>query len=102
GDVEKALAGAPVVVEQTYRTEVQTHSPIEPHGVVADWREEGVTLYASTQGIHSVQDEIAELFKLPKSKVHVISEFTGGGFGAKFGAGNHGVIALHLSRKAKR
>jgi xanthine dehydrogenase YagR molybdenum-binding subunit len=48
-----------------------------------------------------VQDEIATLFALPKSKVHVICEFTGGGFGAKFGAGNYGVIATHLSRLAK-
>jgi len=101
-DVEKALTGSDVRIEQEYRTEVQTHSAIETHGVVADWRDDGVTLYASTQGIHSVQDEIAALFKLPKSKVRVICEFTGGGFGAKFGAGNHGVIALHLSRKAKR
>jgi xanthine dehydrogenase YagR molybdenum-binding subunit len=81
---------------------VQTHSAIETHGVVADWRDDGVTIYASTQGIHSVQEEIATLFKLPKSKVRVISEFTGGGFGAKFGAGNHGAIALHLSRKARK
>ena len=102
GDIETALASSAVRLEQEYRTEVQTHSAIETHGVVADWRSDGVTLYASTQGIHSVQDEIATLFKLPKSKVRVISEFTGGGFGAKFGAGNHGVIALHLSRKAKR
>ncbi|HEY6911962.1 MAG TPA: molybdopterin-dependent oxidoreductase, partial [Myxococcales bacterium] len=101
-DVEKALAQSAVRFEQEYRTEVQTHSAIETHGVVADWHDDGVTLYATTQGIHSVQDEIAKLFQLPKSKVRVVSEFTGGGFGAKFGAGNYGVIALHLSRKAKR
>ena len=100
GDVEKDLKSAAVTLEQEYRTEVQTHSAIETHGVVADWRDEGVTIYASTQGIHSVRDEIARLFDLPKGKVRVISEFTGGGFGAKFGAGNYGVAALHLSRKA--
>ncbi len=101
-DVEAALARSEVRLEQEYRTEVQTHSAIETHGVVADWSDAGVTLYASTQGIHTVQDEIATLFGLPKSKVRVICEFTGGGFGAKFGAGNYGVIATHLSRKAKR
>jgi xanthine dehydrogenase YagR molybdenum-binding subunit len=101
-DVEKALAGSAVRLEQEYRTEVQTHSAIETHGVVADFRDDEATLYASTQGIHSVQDEIATLFQLPKSRVRVICEFTGGGFGAKFGAGNYGVIALHLSRKARR
>ncbi|HUJ24403.1 MAG TPA: molybdopterin-dependent oxidoreductase [Myxococcales bacterium] len=102
GDVEAGLRQSDVVVEQEYRTEVQTHSAIETHGAVAHWRDDGVTLYASTQGIHSVQDEIAKLFQLPKSNVRVISEFTGGGFGAKFGAGNYGVIALHLSRLAKK
>jgi xanthine dehydrogenase YagR molybdenum-binding subunit len=43
---------------------------------------------------------MAEVFKLPKSKVRVITEFMGGGFGAKFGAGNEGVVAATLSRKA--
>jgi xanthine dehydrogenase YagR molybdenum-binding subunit len=32
--------------------------------------------------------------------VRVITEFMGGGFGAKFGAGNFGVLAAHLSKKA--
>ena len=101
-DIEAALASSAVRLDQEYRTEVQTHSAIETHGAVADFREDGATVYCSTQGIHSVQDEIATLFKLPKSKVRVICEFTGGGFGAKFGAGNYSVIAMHLSRKAKR
>src|SRR5207247_1107651 len=32
--------------------------------------------------------------------VRVITEYMGGGFGAKFGAGNTGVLAAHLSKKA--
>ena len=32
--------------------------------------------------------------------MRVITEFMGGGFGAKFGAGNFGVLATHLSKKA--
>jgi xanthine dehydrogenase YagR molybdenum-binding subunit len=100
GDVEQELAEADVVVEGEYRTQVQTHVPMETHGVVADWREDGLTLYASTQFTTSVRDEAAELFALPKSKVRVISEFTGGGFGAKYGIGNFGMLAIRLSRKA--
>ena len=57
-------------------------------------------MYASTQGTSSVRDEFSEVFKLPKSKVRVITEYMGGGFGAKFGAGNEGVVAANLSRKA--
>ena len=100
GDVEAGLKEADVVVEGEYFTQIQTHSALETHGVVADWKPDELTVYASTQGTASVRDEYAAVFKLPKSKVRVITEFMGGGFGAKFGAGNEGVVAATLSRKA--
>src|SRR5919197_2809685 len=100
GDAATGLAEADVVVEGEYRTQVQTHVPMETHGIVADWRDDGLTIYASTQFMTSVRDEAAEMFDLPKSKVRVISDFTGGGFGAKYGIGNFGMLAIHLSRKA--
>ncbi|MCP3143494.1 xanthine dehydrogenase family protein molybdopterin-binding subunit [Pyxidicoccus xibeiensis] len=100
GDVEKGFRESDVVVEAEYRTQVQTHVPMEPHGLVADWRDDLLTLYASTQHVGSVRDEAAEHFDLPKNRVRVISDFTGGGFGAKYGIGNFGLLAIHLSRKA--
>ncbi len=100
GDITKGFAEAEVTVEGEFRTQVQTHSALETHGIVADWKADGLTVYASTQGTASVRDEIAEVFGLPKSRVRVITEFMGGGFGAKFGAGNEGVLATHLSKKA--
>src|SRR5271170_2965339 len=100
GDIEKGFAEADVVVEGEYFTQVQTHSALETHGFVVDWKPEEVTVYASTQGTSSVRNEFADVFKLPKSKVRVITEYMGGGFGAKFGAGNEGVVAANLSRKA--
>jgi xanthine dehydrogenase YagR molybdenum-binding subunit len=100
GDVAKGFAEADVTIEGEFRTQVQTHSALETHGVVADWKPDNLTVYASTQGTASVRDELAEIFKLKKSQVRVITDFMGGGFGAKFGAGNPGVIAAHLSRKA--
>src|SRR5271156_17498 len=100
GDLDKGFAEADVVVESEYFTQVQTHSALETHGFVVDWKPEEVTVYASTQGTSSVRDEFADVFKLPKSKVRVITEYMGGGFGAKFGAGNEGVVAANLSRKA--
>src|SRR5262249_12289682 len=100
GDALEAMKTADVVVEATFRTQVQTHSALESHGVVADYKQDSLTVYASTQGTSSVKDELAEVFKLPKSQVRVITEFMGGGFGSKFGAGNFGVLAAHLSKKA--
>ena len=100
GDTDKGFAEADVIVEGEYFTQVQTHSALETHGFVVDWKPDEVTVYASTQGTASVRAEFAEVFKLPKSKVRVITEYMGGGFGAKFGAGNEGVVAANLSRKA--
>jgi xanthine dehydrogenase YagR molybdenum-binding subunit len=99
GDVAKGFAASDVTVEGDFRTQVQTHSALETHGVVADWKPNLLTVYASTQSTMSVRDELAAIFKLPKSKVRVLTEYMGGGFGAKFGAGNVGVVAAHLSRK---
>ncbi|MGA8042966.1 MAG: xanthine dehydrogenase family protein molybdopterin-binding subunit [Terracidiphilus sp.] len=99
GDVELAFKDADVVVDARYTTQVQTHSALETHGVVADWKPDMLTVYASTQGTASVREECAAYFQLPMSKVRVITEFMGGGFGAKFGAGNPGVVAASLSRK---
>ena len=100
GDVVQGLKDADVVVEGHYVTHVQTHSALETHGVVADWKPETLTVWASTQGTSSVREELCGYFKLPASKVRVLTEYMGGGFGAKFGAGNHGIAAAMLSKKA--
>jgi xanthine dehydrogenase YagR molybdenum-binding subunit len=100
GDVEAGFKQADVIVEATYRTQVQTHSALETHGVVASWGADGLTVHASTQGTATVRDEMAAVFGLQKSEVRVVTEFMGGGFGAKFGAGNFGVLAAHLAKKA--
>ena len=96
---EDALSVCDAVVDATYRTRVQTHSALETHGVVADWKDDGLTVYASTQSTQSVRDELAAIFDLPKAKVRVLTEFMGGGFGAKFGAGTFGLVAATLSKK---
>ena len=99
GDIEQAFKDADVVVEGHYVTQVQTHSALETHGVVADWKPDMLTVWASTQGTSSVREELAGYFRIPISQVRVITEFMGGGFGAKFGAGNFGVAAAALSKK---
>jgi xanthine dehydrogenase YagR molybdenum-binding subunit len=101
GDIATGFTAAEVVVEGEFRTHVQTHSALETHAVVADWRKDGLTVYASTQGTTSVQEELADVLGLAKSRIQVITEFMGGGFGAKFGAGSYGVLAALLSRQAK-
>ncbi|NOX85035.1 MAG: xanthine dehydrogenase family protein molybdopterin-binding subunit [Chlorobi bacterium] len=102
GDLEKGFAEADVIVERTYRTQVQTHCPLETHGVVVDYNHGNVTIYASTQSTKNTRNEFARTFDLPKSRVRVISEFIGGGFGAKHTLGSFGVMAGYLSKKSGR
>ena len=101
GDVDAAMASSALKVGGTFRTQVQTHSPMETHGIVADWKPAGLTVHVSTQGTSTVRDDLATVFDLPKTKVRVVCDFMGGGFGAKFGAGHFGVVAVELSRRAK-
>lgn len=102
GDLSEGFGEADVIVERTYRTQVHTHMPLETHGVVVDWRPDLMTVYASTQNTAAVRDEMASIFNLPKSKVRVICEFMGGGFGAKHSAGSFGPMAARLARKTGR
>lgn len=102
GDVKKGFAEADVIVEQAYKTQVQHHCCLETHGVVVDYRDDGVTIYASTQGTKNVRNEFAGIFGLPANRVRVICEFMGGGFGSKQNLGNSAVMAGHLSKKSGR
>ncbi|HXR48589.1 MAG TPA: xanthine dehydrogenase family protein molybdopterin-binding subunit [Candidatus Limnocylindrales bacterium] len=101
GNVDQAFGECAAVIEGFYTTPVQIHNPMETHGNTVSWTDDGVTAWASTQGISSVRDGLAGALQLDQSKVRVITEFMGGGFGAKFGAGAEGVLAAQLSREAK-
>ena len=59
GDVDAAFAECAAVIEGFYTTPVQIHHPMETHGNTVSWTEEGVTAWASTQGISSVRDGLA-------------------------------------------
>ena len=100
-DFDKIFGECSNLVEATYKTQVQTHSAMETHGVVAQWVDrDKLKVYASTQGTFSVRNELAQHFELPETNVQVITEFMGGGFGAKLGAGIYSVTAAYLAKKA--
>ncbi len=100
GDVEKAFAEAAAVFEGEFSTAIQLHNALETHGNVVAYAPDEITVYASTQGIFSVREGIADAMEVDQSKVRVVSEFMGGGFGAKFGPGVEGVLAARLSKEA--
>ncbi|PWS29578.1 xanthine dehydrogenase family protein molybdopterin-binding subunit [Pedobacter yonginense] len=79
---ENAYKTAEVKIEQEYVLPIETHNPMELHGIIADWRPANkVTVYAKTQGVKATQGTIANVFKIPIENIQVNSEFVGGGFG---------------------
>lgn len=102
GDVTRGFAAAEVVLEESYRTECELHTPLEPHGCVASWEGRSLTVWESTQGVYAVQSRVAEVLKLPLARVRVIGHYMGGGFGSKLEAGKYTVIAALLARQSAR
>jgi CO/xanthine dehydrogenase Mo-binding subunit len=101
GDVEAGFRQADFVFEDVFRSPAAQHVPLEPHVTVAEIFQGKLTLWTSTQMPHAVRSQMAELLHLPLSRVRVIVETLGGGFGSK-GSLRLEPIAAFLARKAKR
>lgn len=102
GDVAAGLREADVTITREYRTPVALHTALEPHGAVAEWIGERLTVWESTQGIFMTRRELADAFGLPQSSVGVIMHYMGGGFGAKNGAPHSTYVAVALAKKLGR
>jgi CO/xanthine dehydrogenase Mo-binding subunit len=102
GDLEKGFAAADVVLEETYTSACELHTPLELHGCVARWDGDRLTIWQSTQGVYSVQASVAEVLGLPLAKVRVIGHYMGGGFGSKLRGEKFAIIAALLAKQTGR
>ena len=68
GDTESAFASAPVQVDETYVTPVETHNPMEMHATVAVWDGKKYTLYESSQGVMNHQNVLSQVLGEPQGK----------------------------------
>ncbi len=102
GDVEQGLQDADVVLEQEYRCECEIHTPMEPHGCVASWDGDRLTIWESTQGVYNIQTQVAAALRAPLSKVRVIGHYMGGGFGSKLQASKYTLLAALLAKQTAR
>ena len=102
GDIAKGFAEADVVLEKSYRTECELHTPLEAHGCVARWDRDKLTIWESTQGVYPVQARVAEVLDMPLSRVRVIGHYMGGAFGSKLSSDKSTIIAAILAKKTGR
>ncbi|HEX9661508.1 MAG TPA: xanthine dehydrogenase family protein molybdopterin-binding subunit [Candidatus Binatia bacterium] len=101
GEVEAGFRQSDFVYEDVFRSPAAQHVPLEPHVTVAQFFQNKLTLWTSTQMPHAVRSQMAELLHLPLVRVRVIVETLGGGFGSK-GSLRLEPIAAFLALKANR
>ncbi len=99
GDIEKGFQEADLVYEGRYLTPMLQHATAEPRVCVARWERGRLTVWDSLQYTFGNQAGLARIFKIPMSKVRVICEFMGGGFGDKIQLERYSVLASILSMK---
>jgi xanthine dehydrogenase molybdenum-binding subunit len=100
GDVEKGLAEADYVIDETLFHQSQTHHPLEPRSCMAYWQNGKLIIHPSTQSTQRTVANVARMVGIDPSQVTVVAEYCGGGFGSKIpGTINMAIPAL-LSKKA--
>ena len=99
GSVEDGMARAAHRLTQTYTVEYIAHTPLEPRAAVAEWKDDGVTVWTGTQRPFGVREELSDAFHLPKEKVRVLVPDTGSAYGGKH-TGDAAIEAARLARNA--
>ncbi|MCS7091456.1 MAG: molybdopterin cofactor-binding domain-containing protein [Verrucomicrobiota bacterium] len=85
----------------TYRLAYVQHVPLETRAALAEWTDQGLTVWMGTQNPFGCRAELARALGLPPEQVRVIVPDFGGGFGGKHTA-EAGIEAARLARAARR
>lgn len=101
GDVEEGKARAKYTVEHDFRTTFVSHCCLGTSGVIAEFDlDKNLTMYSITQIPYLAQGDYLEALKalgLGRSKVRVLCQTIGGGFGSKLDTHCYEFIAILLS-----
>lgn len=101
GNVDEAMKEAYITRSGRYVIHPIYQGHLEPIGVLANWQEDEVTIWAGSHIPYRARETYAAAFGLPEDKVRIIVPPIGGSFGAKYVLKVH-LIAAALSRQAKR
>ena len=99
GNPDAAFAASAIKVDQTYRTPVETHNPIELHATVAAWEGDTVTLYETSQAVVNHKLVLAQMLGVSLDNVRVITRYLGSGFGGKLWPWPQSPLAAEAARR---
>jgi nicotinate dehydrogenase subunit B len=97
GRVSTALKRAAMQHSATYYQPYHAHASIGPSCSVADFRDNSVKVWCSTQGVYPLRDALADLMQMPEDKVQVVHAEGAGCYGHN-GADDVAADAAILSR----
>jgi len=80
GDTHKVPSEA---VTSEYRTPIGFHACLEPSIVVADYKDNKLTIYTSFQNPDYIKTVITEALDIDKENIEIMPAYIGGGFGRK-------------------
>ncbi len=100
GDLEAGFRGAALILDETFVTPDTSHQTLETRSAMAYWQNGKVHVYTGTQSTAQTVPAIARWLNIDVSKVVLVSEYTGGGFGSKITGGVSLVIPALLSKNA--
>lgn len=84
GDVAQGFAEADVILEHTFYTPMHDHAFLEPECSIARPTPDGrMEVYVGSQIPYADRQQIARALGWPETRVHVIGQLMGGGFGGK-------------------
>ena len=100
GDVDAVDMAGLTVVEGSFYTSPTTAASMETHQSLAYWSPEGrLTVHASTQKPFPLRAELAKALGIHETKIRIVKEFMGGGFGSRIDMHAPDPICAFLAQK---
>lgn len=101
GDVDEVFANAPTVLEATYEVPFLYHATLEPQNYFADVQSDSVYLCGSTQVPGGIPGLASRITGIPREKITLDQNRTGGGFGRRLTA-DYAAEAIVLSQQLQQ
>jgi aerobic carbon-monoxide dehydrogenase large subunit len=102
GDADAAFAKAAHVFHADLWQHRGAAHPIEGRGILADWRDDAMVVWASTQKAHDLFQSLTALLDFDESRLRVATPDVGGGFGPKLCVYPEDIAVVAASKLVRR
>jgi len=100
GSIEEGFRRSDLVRQDTFFTQGVNHCPLEPHACVVSYEPpDRLSVWASTQGVFYLRNQLSRVLDLPLENIRVINTCVGGAFGGKIELFPFHVCAAVLAQK---